>query len=275
VWGEILWDRFPDGDQLGGAPANVAWHLGQRGAHAMLVSRVGDDADGRRAIARLAERVDVSLIQVDPARATGEVLITLDDAGEARYRLVPGRAWEGIEVTASVRAALAGAAAVVHGTLALRTADALAAWRTLIAAAPPGCLRVCDPNLRPDHLDPAVIAEALAGADVIKLNTREVDQLRRHLGWNDPVARLRDHARVVALTRGAEGSTLYAGDQVIEVAGVAATPGGDSVGCGDAYLAVLVHGLVAGEDLEATAIAASAWAARVAGCRGATPDLDR
>ena len=29
IWGELLWDRFPDGDKLGGAPANVAWHLGQ------------------------------------------------------------------------------------------------------------------------------------------------------------------------------------------------------------------------------------------------------
>src|SRR5262245_59375770 len=33
VWGEVLWDRFPDGDRLGGAPANVAWHLGQLGEH--------------------------------------------------------------------------------------------------------------------------------------------------------------------------------------------------------------------------------------------------
>ena len=30
VWGEVLWDQFPDGAELGGAPANVAWHLGQR-----------------------------------------------------------------------------------------------------------------------------------------------------------------------------------------------------------------------------------------------------
>ena len=28
IWGEVLWDRFPDGDKLGGAPGNVAWHLG-------------------------------------------------------------------------------------------------------------------------------------------------------------------------------------------------------------------------------------------------------
>ena len=30
--GEILWDLFPAGKQLGGAPANFAWHAAQLGA---------------------------------------------------------------------------------------------------------------------------------------------------------------------------------------------------------------------------------------------------
>jgi hypothetical protein len=53
VWGELLWDRFPDGEQLGGAPANVAWHLAQLGTATALATRVGDDADGHAAIVRL------------------------------------------------------------------------------------------------------------------------------------------------------------------------------------------------------------------------------
>src|SRR5678815_4689862 len=93
IWGEVLWDRFPDGDRLGGAPANVAWHLGQAGGWARLVSRVGDDPDGRRAIEKLSEVCDADLVQLDPDRATGEVLVATED-GEPRYTLVPGRAWE-------------------------------------------------------------------------------------------------------------------------------------------------------------------------------------
>src|SRR5262249_50413381 len=56
IWGEFLWDRFSaalGGDRLGGAPVNVAWHLAQVGGWAQLVTRVGDDADGRRALAEL------------------------------------------------------------------------------------------------------------------------------------------------------------------------------------------------------------------------------
>ncbi|MEZ4361780.1 MAG: PfkB family carbohydrate kinase [Kofleriaceae bacterium] len=271
VWGEVLWDRFPDGAQLGGAPSNLAWHLGQAGGWAQLVSRVGDDAWGRRATAELAAFVDTSLVQVDPARATGEVEITLE-AGEPRYRLVPGRAWEHLELTAAARAALADAGAFVYGTLAQRAPDGRRAWQQALAALPPGCLRVCDPNLRPADLAPAVLAEALDGADILKVNERELGWIGEALGWRAPLDELRDRRRrVIAVTRGAAGSTIYADGRVVELEGRTARPGGDHVGCGDAYLAILVHGASCGWDLEDSGAAASRWAAEVASRRGATP----
>src|SRR5204862_456837 len=81
--------------------------------------------------------------------------------------------------------------------------------------------------------------------------------------------------RIVAVTHGAAGSTLFGSTpnaRTIEIAGDRA-PGsiGDNVGCGDAYLAILVHGLTLGWDLAACGRAASRWAAAVAGVRGATP----
>src|SRR5579863_611537 len=106
VWGEILWDVFPDGDQLGGAPANVAWHFGLAGGWVRLASRVGDDARGHDAIARLEEVCDTSLVQVDPERATGVVEVELE-CGEPRYRLVADRAWERIAYTPAIEDALA------------------------------------------------------------------------------------------------------------------------------------------------------------------------
>ena len=89
IWGEVLWDRFPDGERLGGAPSNVAWHLGLAGGWARLVSRVGDDDDGRRAVAQLSNVCDADLVQIDAERATGEVTVALS-AGEPRYTLVAG-----------------------------------------------------------------------------------------------------------------------------------------------------------------------------------------
>ena len=271
IWGEVLWDRFPDGDQLGGAPANVAWHLGQAGGWPQLVSRVGDDADGHRAIEALSELVDTELVQLDPERATGEVTVRLDN-GEPRYTLHAGRAWERIACTPAVLAALATAGVFVYGTLAQRTADGLAGWRAARDAA--RCLHACDLNLRPTDQNAPAIAEALAAADIVKVNDRELAALRDWLGWTDPIGRLRARSRTVAVTHGADGSTLFGDGEAIEIAGTRAAPGGDNVGCGDAYFAILLYGLTSGWDLATSGRAASRYAAAVAAERGATPRFD-
>lgn len=271
IWGELLWDRFPDGDQLGGAPANVAWHLGQAGGWPQLVTRVGDDADGHRAIERLAAMVDTELVQLDPERATGEVTVALV-GGEPRYTLHAGRAWERIACTAAVRAALELAGVLVYGTLAQRTPEGLASWREAIACA--RGLKACDLNLRPGQGDAPHVADALDAADLIKVNDRELEALREWRGWRDPVAALRARARLIAVTHGRDGSTIFGDHGALELAGVPAAPGGDNVGCGDAYLAILIHGLTSGWDLAASGRAASRYAAAVAGRRGATPAFE-
>ena len=49
---------------------------------------------------------------------------------------------------------------------------------------------------------------------------------------------------------------------------------GDNVGCGDAYLAILVLGMTMGWDLAASGRAAARYASAVAEARGATPLFD-
>ena len=44
--GEILWDKFPKGKRLGGAPANFAYHAGQFGHESLVISAIGHDKDG-------------------------------------------------------------------------------------------------------------------------------------------------------------------------------------------------------------------------------------
>lgn len=273
VWGEVLIDRFPDGDQLGGAPANCAYHIGQVGGWSRLASRVGDDADGRWVIQRLATNVDTSLVQVDPERATGEVSVMTDERGDASYKLMPGRAWERIAFTGAIRDAIAEAGIFVYGTLSQRTPAGLAAWQQASAAARAGCFRVCDLNLRRKDDAGAAVLPAIEAADLLKLNDAELAWLRDHLAWRDPLEVLRERPRIIALTHGSDGSTLFGPTGVIEVPAERAPSGGDNVGCGDAYLAILVHGLTLGWDLETSGRAAARWAAAVAGVRGATPDF--
>src|SRR6188508_865658 len=85
--GEILWDLLPSGRQLGGAPANFAYHAAQLGADARIVSAVGDDELGREVLARQqALGLDTSLIAVDPAHPTGTVTVSLE-AGQPTYAI--------------------------------------------------------------------------------------------------------------------------------------------------------------------------------------------
>lgn len=286
LWGEVLWDRLPTGDQLGGAPANVAWHLGMAGAWAVLATRVGNDAWGQRAIDRMQLFVDTALVQRDNHHLTGEVSVTLIEA-EPRYRLIADRAWEHIECDTEVRAALDQAVALVYGTLAQRTPRGYAQWQAAIAAAAPGCIKVCDPNLRGELTqfsahETVALRQALAHADIIKINDREVGALRQIFTWPDPVAALLDRPRIVAVTHGAAGSTLHRRNaaglrQVHQIAGARPAhraANADNIGCGDAYVAILLHGLLEGWSLQASGTVASRWAAQVAGCAGATPVFD-
>jgi sugar/nucleoside kinase (ribokinase family) len=174
-----------------------------------------------------------------------------------------------------VAASLAEAGVLVYGTLAQHTDAGLAGWRAAIAAAHEGCLKVCDVNLRrtatTTREERRAVEEAIAAAEIVKVNDAELARLAEWFGWKDPVARLREGKRVVAITHGAAGSTLYGTHETVEVAGVPAQPGGDNVGCGDAYVALFVHGMTLGWDLAESGAVASRWAAAVASVRGATP----
>src|SRR5688572_20202091 len=84
--GEILWDLLPGGKQLGGAPANFAYHASALGAAGAVVSRVGDDDLGREILRRLDElELDRSAVSIDPEHPTGTVEVRLDPAGVPDY----------------------------------------------------------------------------------------------------------------------------------------------------------------------------------------------
>jgi fructokinase len=274
-WGEVLWDLFPDAERLGGAPANVAYHLAALGRPVALVSRVGDDPPGRRATEALAAAgVDVGAVQIDPERPTGAVEVALE-SGEARYRLRAGCAWEHIEFDGAAAAVVAQAHVICFGSLSQRQAPARRALEAALAARGAGCLAVCDLNLRPGEQDRELVRWALGAADLVKLNEREEGQLAALFKVRDVVGWLLALGmRQVALTRGPAGCTLFsAAGERIDQPGFPAEPGGDNIGCGDAFTAVWIDRVLSGVPLSRVPEAACRYAAFVAGQRGATPSV--
>ncbi|HYE21151.1 MAG TPA: PfkB family carbohydrate kinase, partial [Tepidisphaeraceae bacterium] len=143
--GEILWDLLPGGKQLGGAPANFAFHAGQLGADAVSVSAVGDDADGREILARLhALGLTTDYIAVDPGHPTGTVTVSLDAAGVPSYTIHEGVAWDFVPETPGLLELAARADCVCFGSLAQRSPATRATIRSALAATRPDCVRVFD-----------------------------------------------------------------------------------------------------------------------------------
>ena len=179
----MLWDLLPSGPQLGGAPANLACHVGALGGQATLISRVGNDALGQQAREQLAARgVDVGNLATDPTAPTGTVKVELDPTGQPRFTIHAPVAWDHLAADAGSLQAVAAADAVCFGTLAQRTPAARAAIQTLIAAATPDGLILCDINLRAPFYERVTIEGSLRAANALKLNETELPLLARMFG---------------------------------------------------------------------------------------------
>lgn len=271
-WGELLWDLFPSGAYLGGAPSNVAIHLLANTLPTALITRLGRDDLGAKATAALEELgMDTRGVQVDDEMPTGRVGIEVS-AGEARYTLHPG-AWQRIRCDDTARSLVSECRAFCFGTLSQERPAGLASWQAALALLPKGCLRVCDPNLRGSRVDAQLIHAHMQAADVVKINDDEASALEKTYDCGDAVEWLLEtmQVRLVARTHGPRGATLFTKDQSASHPGFASEAGGDNVGAGDSFSAVLIRGLLAGCSLDKTVQAANRYACFVASKRGATP----
>jgi len=282
VFGEVLFDHFPDGSAvLGGAPFNVAWHLRGFGLEPLFVSRVGDDERGREIADAMADwTLDVSGLQRDPDRPTGEVRVALTD-GQPTFDILADRAYDAIDPgTAAAAASARPAGLLYHGTLALRgrtSREALARVREATDA--PAFL---DVNLRPPWTGRDDVLEALDGARWAKVNEAELLDLTGEDREPGPAARTlaeRHDLDAVIVTLGADGA-IWSDRQEIR-ASAAAVEGGDiidTVGAGDAFASVCIAGLLRGMTAERILQTAHRFAVEICGIRGAVardPDLYR
>ena len=279
--GELLWDLLPSGKQPGGAPANFAYHARELGAESLVVSRVGNDPLGREILGHLAGlglRTDG--ISTDATVPTGTAAISLDQQGKPAFTIQEPSAWDFIEAHENILRKAAQAEAVCFGSLAQRHPAARAAITAVIAATPSSALRIFDFNLRQNYWSPELLRRSLKLANVLKLNDEELPQVAEALGvTEDESSALRQIAdrfklRAVALTKGAMGSVLLAGETMVS-RGVSRQTVVDTVGAGDAFTAALAMGLLRGCNLAEIQKVATEVAGYVCSCRGATPALSK
>ena len=247
--GEVLWDALPAGLFLGGAPFNAACHLRAAGLRVSMVSRVGEDHLGREVLRRCPwYGVGTDLIQVDATLPTGLVRATIDEQGNAEYEIVAPAAWDAIEPSEELTRRAADARAIVFGSLAQRHATSR---RTIERLWESEALMVFDANLRPPHDDREVVRRSLEHADVVKVSESELKRLADWFGAKgsvrERVAVLAEtfSCRTVCVTRGKDGAALWNEGRWTEQPGYEVEVR-DTVGAGDAFLAVLLAGLLEG-----------------------------
>jgi fructokinase len=130
--GEILWDLLPSGKQLGGAPANFAYHAHALGAEVHLVSSVGNDPLGVEVLGRLhSHGLPADCVSVDPVAPTGTVSVELAADGQPQFTIHEDVAWDRIPANTTSLEHAARIQAVCFGSLAQRREPSRSSIRRL------------------------------------------------------------------------------------------------------------------------------------------------
>ena len=240
---------------VAGAESNVAMYLADHGIDARWISRLGDDAFGRRVLDRVrACGVDVSGVRTDPERPTG--LLFKD----------PGKSNGGTGTKVTYRRQGSAASAMAPDALQLdaaRTADiwhltgitpALSAsCQALVEAAlagpSPGPAVSFDVNFRPavwKNRDPADLLHGYAqAADIVFVGLDEAQALwGAHLADAEDVRTLLPGPRILVVKDGAIAATLFCGSQARVVVPAPRVDVVEPVGAGDAFAAGFLAALL-------------------------------
>jgi fructokinase len=277
--GEVLWDLLPAGPQLGGAPANFAYHAQALGARARVVTRVGNDRLGQEVLQRFnTMRLPIDTVQIDEQRPTGTVAVSLSADGVPQFTIHEDVAWDRLRATEQALQTVRDADAVCFGSLAQRAPASRAAIQQLVASAPAQAFRVFDVNLRQRFYSREVIEQSLRLANVLKLNSDELPILAEAFGFaGAPRSQVEALARsfglkFAVLTLGSQGSFIYRdGDWSQQPAQPTSIV--DTVGAGDSFTAAVVMGLLSNMELDEAHAFAADLARYVCSQAGATPAL--
>jgi len=283
--GELLIDLVPlpakDGSMQfiakpGGAPGNVAVGVSRLGGRAAMLTKVGEEAFGRMLVETLRQNgVAVEGIRSTSERRTGLAVVTLNAEGDRDFFFYRDGCADSDLEPDDLALDILGNSRVLHvGSLFLAQPTSASAQRRAIEfARAEGILVSADPNLRV-HLwsdKEAMLAagrEVVQAANIVKIGE---DELAMLTGIEDPGQAVRslwhDGLDVVAVTRGPEGAELFTVHDRCSVTGFAVKTV-DTIGCGDAFMAMMLADLV-GRDFVLQGLPAMQMLARRACAAGA------
>ncbi len=278
--GEILWDIFEDKECLGGASLNFSVSAHRLGNPVALLSAVGTDPRGFRALeAMQTYGLVTDFIQIARHSPTGTASVSTGGAGNARFVIERPAAFDTVEVDDQVllRIDQWRPEWIYFGTLAHSMPSGEERLNRILAATPTA-RRFYDINLRDGHWDFDLVQRLSRAATVLKLNESEASLLFEQTQKAHTFA-LEDFCsywsatfgvNTICVTLGDKGCAIFEGNalQVFPGYPIKAV---DTVGAGDAFAAGFLHGFNQGWRLERIAAFANSLGATVASRPGAIP----
>jgi len=277
-YGEVLWDVFSTHKSAGGAPMNVAFHAGNFGMNAQIISAVGNDQLGKELLFFLSEKgVKTDFIHTNYTFPTGTVQVKLNENGAAEYEITEPAAWDFLFTDAPIENAISTADLFLFGSLICRKEYNL---KTLLQLIEKAQTSVFDVNLRPPFYKKSVLEILLQKADIVKMNDEELEIIAKWYSQkgnlNSQMAFLmrKFNIKILLMTAGKNGAYCMHREKLyfqksfhIEVQ--------DTVGSGDAFLATFLFKMCANFPWQECLKFACATGALVATKSGGTPIINQ
>ena len=267
---------LPDARLPGGAPMNVAYHLNQLQVPTAMISRAGNDPLGEELLQFISSKgLDTAFIQKDETHDTSTVQATLN-GNNVSYEILQPVAWDFIQYSMHLQRLVASARYFIFGSLVARNEKSRQTLFELLETAP---YKILDINLRKPHYERKVLEYLVQHADMLKLNSDELQLLGEWYGLrgseNEQMQALQQKFRLntIITTRGDKGAAVLHDDAYYEHPGFTVQVA-DTIGSGDAFLAGFISRFMLQPDMPEALEFACKMGAFVAGRHGACPDYN-
>jgi len=233
--------------EFGGCAANIAYSLRLLGDLGLPMATVGHDfGPYRERLKALGIRLDHVTVLEDQFTAQAFITTDLDDNQITAFH--PG-AMQYAHINHVSRAA----AGVAAGIVAPDGRQAMIEHAAQFVEA--GIPFIFDPGQGLPMFGAGELKTFIEQATWVAVNDYEWGLLQQKTGLT--AADIAAKVQALIVTRGAEGSVIYAGGRIMTIPSVKPRAIVDPTGCGDAYRAGLIHGLLRGLDWETTGRVAS------------------
>jgi len=232
--------------EFGGCAGNIAYNLKLLGGNPLIMATVGDDFS---TYAARLEKLDLTQAHIRniPGSYTGQAFITTDLDDNQITAFHPGA------MSFSEQNHVSEAKTVSLGIVSPDGREGMLQHAREFREA--GIPWVFDPGQGMPMFTGDELLHFVAQADYVTTNDYEAQLLQDKTGTK--VDELAKGKRAFIITRGGEGSTIYADGKEFAIPCAKPAALRDPTGCGDAYRAGLLHGIHQGWDWETTGRLAS------------------